>query len=164
MLTALTLLLFAAAIFLAGDRRRETLRAVGFAFIVIGVVILFALRAGGDAIVSALSEAAASDDAVSSAYTISTSLVRETGQSIVAYGILIVLAAWLAGPTSWAISVRRRIAPHLREPRYAYGGLAFLLVLLFWWNPLVATDRLCPRCTDRPRGAWDRGAAAPGDP
>ena len=41
-LTALTLLLFAAAVFLAGDRRRETLRAVGFSFIVIGVIILFA--------------------------------------------------------------------------------------------------------------------------
>ena len=68
----------------------------------------------------------------------------ETGQSILAYGILIVLAAWLAGPTSWATSVRRTIAPHLREPRYAYGGLALLLVLLFWWDPLVATDRLVP--------------------
>ena len=54
------------------------------------------------------------------------------------------LAAWLAGPTSWATSVRRAITPYLRQPAYAYGGLAFLLVLLFWWDPVVATHRLVP--------------------
>ncbi len=64
-LTALTLLLYAAAIFLAGDRRRTTLRAVGFSFIVIGAVVLFARSAGGNAVVSSLSGAASSDDAVS---------------------------------------------------------------------------------------------------
>ena len=143
-LTALTLLLYAAAIFLAGNRRRQTLRAVGFSFIVIGAAVLFARSAGGDAVVSSLSEAASSDAAVASAFTIGTSLVLETGQSIVAYGIVIVLAAWLAGPTSWATSVRRTIAPYLREPRFAYGGLAFLLALLFWWDPVIATHRLVP--------------------
>ena len=126
------------------DRRRETLRAVGFSFIVIGAVVLFARSAGGDAVVSSLSGAASSDDAVSSAFTIGTSLVRETGQSIVAYGIVIVLAAWLAGPTRWATSSRRTIAPYLREPRFAYGGLALLLVLLFWWDPVIATHRVVP--------------------
>ena len=54
------------------------------------------------------------------------------------------LAAWLAGPTSWATSVRRAITPYLRQPAYAYGGLAFLLVLLFWWDPVIATHRLVP--------------------
>ena len=41
-LTALVLLLYAAAILLAGDRRRTTLRSVGFSFIFVGVVVLFA--------------------------------------------------------------------------------------------------------------------------
>ena len=54
------------------------------------------------------------------------------------------LAAWLAGPTSWATSFRRAITPYLRQPAYAYGGLAFLLVLLFWWDPVIATHRLVP--------------------
>ncbi len=143
-LTALTLLLYAAAIFLARDRRRETLRAVGFSFIVIGAAVLFARSAAGGAVVSSLSGAASSDDAVRAAFTIGTSLVQETGQSIVAYGIVIVLAAWLAGPTRWATSSRRTIAPYLREPRFAYGGLALLLVLLFWWDPVIATHRVVP--------------------
>ncbi len=143
-LTAITLLLYAAAIALARGRRRETLRAVGFSFIVIGAAVLFARSAGGDAVVSSLSGAASSDDAVRAAFTVGTSLMLETGQSIVAYGIVIVLAAWLAGPTALATSVRRGMTPYLRQPRFAYGGLAVLLVLLFWWDPVIATHRLVP--------------------
>ena len=143
-LTALTLLLYVAAVFFAGDRRRATLRAVGFSFIVIGAVVLFARSAGGNAVVDSLSGTASSDDAVRSAYEIGTSLLNETGQSLLIYGIVIVLAAWLAGPTAWATSIRRAITPYLRQPRYAYGGLAALLILLFWWDPVVATHRLVP--------------------
>ncbi len=143
-LTALTLLLYALAIYLAGGRRRETLRSVGFSFIVIGAIVLFARSAAGNAVVGSLSEAASNDAAVTATYSIGTSLLLETGQAIVAYGIVVLLAAWLAGPTSWATSVRRAITPYLRQPRFAYGGLAFLLVLLFWWDPVVATHRLVP--------------------
>ena len=56
MLTALVLLLYAAAIALAGDRRRQTLRAVGFSFIFVGVVVLFARGAAGNLVVGSLSE------------------------------------------------------------------------------------------------------------
>ena len=143
-LTALVLLLYAAAIALAGDRRRETLRAVGFSFIFVGVVVLFARGAAGNLVVGSLSEAASSDAAVSSVYEIGSSLVAETGQSIVVYGIVIVLAAWLAGPTRWATSIRHWLTPYLRQPRYAYGGLAMLLLLLFWWDPVIATHRIVP--------------------
>ncbi len=143
-LTALVLLLYAAAIALAGDRRRQTLRAVGFSFIFVGVVVLFARGAAGNLVVGSLSEAASSDAAVSSVYEIGSSLVAETGQSIVLYGIVIVLAAWLAGPTRWATSIRHWLTPYLRQPRYAYGGLAMLMLLLFWWDPVIATHRIVP--------------------
>jgi hypothetical protein len=143
-LAALTLLLYGAAIFLAGDRRRETLRSVGFSFIVVGVVVLFARSAAANAVVDSLSGAASSDAAVSDVFDIGTSLLLETAQSIVAYGLVIVLAAWLAGPTAWATSIRGALTPYLRQPRYAYGGLAVLLVLVFWWDPVIATHRLVP--------------------
>ncbi len=143
-LTALTLLLWAAAIFLAGDRRRTTLRSVGFSFIVVGAVVLFARGAAGNLVVGSLSEAASSDEAVTAVFDIGTSLLLETAQSIIAYGIVIVIAAWLAGPTGWATSIRHAITPHLRQPSYAYGGLAVLLALVFWWDPVVATHRLVP--------------------
>jgi hypothetical protein len=143
-LTALTLLLYAAAILLAGDRRRTTLRSVGFSFIFVGALVLFARGAAANLVVDSLSEAASSDAAASAVFDIGTSLLLETGQSIVAYGIVIVLAAWLAGPTGWATSIRRALTPYLRQPGYAYGGLALLLVLVFWWDPVIATHRLVP--------------------
>ena len=143
-LTALTLLLYVLAVAIAGDRRRVTLRGVGFSFIVIGVVVLFARGAGGNIVVGSLSEVASSDAAVSSTFEIGTSLLNETAQSLIAYGIVIVIAAWLAGPTGLATSIRRAITPQLRQPAYAYGGLAVLLMLLFWWDPVIATHRLVP--------------------
>ena len=143
-LTALVLLLYAVAIAIAGDRRRQTLRAVGISFIFVGVVVLFARGAAGNLVVGSLSEVASSDAAVASVYDIGSSLIAETGQSIVLYGIVIVLCAWLAGPTRWATSIRRWLTPYLRQPAYAYGGLAALLLLVFWWDPVIATHRIVP--------------------
>jgi hypothetical protein len=143
-LTALVLLLYAAAIALAGDRRRQTLRAVGFSFIFVGIVVLFVRGAGAGLVVDSLSGAASSDAAVGSVYDIGSSLILETGQSIVLYGIVIVLAAWLAGPSRWATSIRRSLTPYLRQPSYAYGGLATVLRLVFWWDPVIATHRVVP--------------------
>jgi hypothetical protein len=143
-LTALALLLFAAAIYLGRGRRRETLRSVGIALAVIGLVVLFARNVASNEIVSALSGSATNDAAVSSAFDIITSLLKDTGQSILVYGIVVILAAWFAGPTRWAVSARRAVTPWLRQPAYAYGALALVLIVLFWWGPLVATQRLIP--------------------
>ena len=38
----------------------------------------------------------------------------------------------------------RELTPYLRHPAYAYSGLAMLLLLLFWWDPVVGTHRLLP--------------------
>ena len=38
--------------------------------------------------------------------------------------IVIILAAWLAGPTSLATAIRREITPYFRQPLFAYGALA----------------------------------------
>lgn len=143
-LTALTILLFIAAIYLGRGRRRETLRSVGISLAVIGLVVLFALNVASSEIVASLSGSSTNDAAVGSALEIITSLLKDTGQSILVYGILVILAAWLAGPTRWAVSARRAVTPWLRRPEYAYGALAVILIVLFWWGPLVATQRLIP--------------------
>jgi hypothetical protein len=143
-LTALAFLLFAAAIYLGRGRRRETLRSVGISLAVIGLVVLFALSVASSEIVASLSGSSTNDAAVSSAFDIITSLLKDTGQSILVYGIVVILAAWLAGPTRWAVSARRAVTPWLRQPPYAYGALALILIVLFWWGPLVATQRLIP--------------------
>lgn len=143
-LTALTLILLAAAVAVAKGRRRETLRSVGISFAIVGAVVLLFRGFAADAVVNSLSTSPATEGAVESAFTISTSLLKETGQSILVYGIVIVIAAWFAGPSGWATSVRRFITPYMRQPRFAYGGLALVLALLFWWDPVVSTHRLVP--------------------
>lgn len=143
-LTALTLILFAAAVFLGRGRRRETLRSVGVSLVFIGLVVLFAHSVASNQIVGSLSGSAANDAAVGSAFEIITSLLRDTGQSILIYGIVVILAAWLAGPSRWATAARRAVTPWLRQPAYAFGAMAIVLIVLFWWGPLVATQRLFP--------------------
>lgn len=143
-LTALTFLLFAAAILLGRGRRRETLRSVGISLAFIGLVVLFARNVASTEIVGSLSGSATNDAAVNSAFDIITSLLKDMGQSILVYGIVVILAAWFAGPSRWAVSARRAVSPWLRQPQYAYGALAVILIVLFWWGPLVATQRLVP--------------------
>jgi Short C-terminal domain len=143
-MVGLTLVLFALAVYLAEGWRREALRSVGIAFIAMGALVLFAHGLAGNAVVDALTTTAAVEPAADSTWTIATSLLTENAQAIIAYGIVIVLAAWLAGPSGIATSIRAGLAPYLRQPRFAFGGLALLLALLFWWHPTQATERLAP--------------------
>ena len=143
-LTAITLGLYALAIYLARGWRREALRSVGIAFVVVGIMVLFAHALAGRAIVGSLADTSTAEPAVQATWDIATSLLVATGQAIVGYGVVILLAAWLAGPTSWATSLRREITPYYRQPLIAYGALAVVLLLVFWWDPTEATHRLGP--------------------
>lgn len=144
LLSAIAVLLYLAAVAAAPERRREALRSVGISLIAIGLLVLVSRGFARDAVVGSLSETVATDAAVRAAFDEGTSLLVETCQSIVGYGLVLVIAAWLAGPTGAASAVRRAIAPYLRQPRFAFGGVGLLLVLLFWWDPVVATHRLAP--------------------
>ncbi len=143
-LLAIAIVLWGIAIWLAGARRRETLRAIGVAFILVGALVTVLHRVAGDAIVVSLSDVAANDDAVNSVWIIGTSQLTDIASAAILYGILIVIGAWLAGPTSLATSLRDGIAPWYRQKRFAYGSTAVLLLLLFWWDPTPGTHRLVP--------------------
>ena len=143
-LLAISILLWAAAIWLAGSRRRETLRAIGLAFIIVGALILVLHRAAGNAVVESLSDVASSETAIDHTWTIGTSQLTDIADAAILYGILIVIAAWLAGPTRLATGIRDGIAPWYRQARFAYGAGAAFLVLLFWWDPTPGTHRLAP--------------------
>ena len=143
-LTALALGLYALAVYLAHDRRREVLRSVGFGFLAVGLIVLFLHGVVGNAVVDSLTTTASSQPAVQATWDIGTSLLTTAAGAMIAYGIAIVFAAWLAGPTRPATAVRRTLAPYLRQPRIAYAGLALILVLLFWWSPTPGFSRLLP--------------------
>ena len=143
-LVVLFLALYAAALFLAGERRRETLRAIGYGLVAIGVIVLVARNAAGNAVVSSLTSNVADEPAADAAWQVSTSGLSDAGGALILYGLAIILSAWLVGPTSVATRLRGAMAPYARQPRVAYGGLAVLLILLFWWSPTEATTRLVP--------------------
>jgi hypothetical protein len=143
-LVILTLLLFAASVFIAGPRRREALRAVGFSFLFVGVALYLIMGWAGGAIVGSLADTAASQPAVEETFDVATTMLAEIAGAAVVYGIGFVIAAWIAGPTSLATSVRATGAPYLRQPAIAFGGAAVLIALLFWWSPTPGFQRLVP--------------------
>jgi len=141
-LTALVLLLLVAAIWLAGPRRREALRAAGLAFAIAGALVLTLRTAAGHALVDSLVANEANEPAVEAVWSIATSLLVTVATSALAFGILVFLAAWLAGPTRLATGLRRTAAPYLRDQPLAVGLAAFLLwVALIAWVPIAAFDK-----------------------
>jgi hypothetical protein len=139
-LPLLVYLLFALAIYLARGRRRETLIAVGCAFVGAALVVLVARGVLGNTVVNSLATTASVKPAVQAVYSIGTSVLSDIAWATILIGIVIVLAGLLAGPTRVATTLRRLMAPYLRErPDLSYGALALLLLLLFLWGPIVAT-------------------------
>jgi len=138
-LTLLALLLYGLAVYLAGPRRRKALRSVGFGFIIAGVLSLLLRSVGGNTVTDALAGNEAVRPAVEAVWGIATGLLVTVAVSAITFGVLVVIAAWLAGPTRLATDLRREAAPYLRArpgTTYAVVGLVFLLLIL--WAPVVA--------------------------
>ena len=143
-LVALALGLFALAVFLARGWRREALRACGLGFLFAGAAALVGRSIGGGAVVDALATTESVRPAVEAAWSIGTSLLDEVATATLIYGVVIVFAAWLAGPTAWAVGTRRGLAPYLREPRYAWGAFAVIVLVLLAWAPTPAFRLVIP--------------------
>jgi hypothetical protein len=142
-LVVLSLGLLAVGVYLARGWRREALRACGIGLIAAGAAALIARSLAGGAVVG-LAQTAAVEPALANTWSISTSLLVEAATATLVYGIVIVLAAWLAGPTGWATATRRGLAPFLHEPRFAYGGLGAIVLLLLAWGPTPALRKPLP--------------------
>ena len=138
-LPALGILLFALAVYLARGRRRRTLRTTGWCFVLIGVALLLIRRVAGDAVVNGLVKIPSDKPAVHQVWNIGTSLLRDIAVAMIAYGLVIVASAWLAGPTRPATQIRKALAPSLRDtPAVAYGTVGGVLLLLVLIGPTPA--------------------------
>ncbi|MFL5883463.1 MAG: SHOCT domain-containing protein [Thermoleophilaceae bacterium] len=142
LLTAVTLLLFALAVWLARGWHRVALRTTGWCFVGLGVGVLFARRVVGDRVVDSLASSESVKPAAHSAWTIGTSLLYDIAIAMLAYGVILVIAAWLAGSSRSAVAVRRALAPELEHRlAMAYGAVAFLFLLVLLWGPTPATTK-----------------------
>ena len=138
-LPAIAILMFALAVYLARGRRRRTLRASGWCFVLIGVALLLIRRLGGDAVVNGLVKVPSNKPAVHDVWNIGTSLLYSIAVAMIVYGIVIVAAAWLAGSTRPATAIRKFMAPSLREsPAVAYSAVGAVLLLVVLWGPTPA--------------------------
>jgi hypothetical protein len=137
-LTLVALLCFALAIFLS-PRRRETLRSVGIAFAIAGLLSLGLRGFAGTYVVGGLSKTTAVEPAVEAIWSISTSELVTIATSTIVFGLLVALAAVLAGPTRFAVTIRRWAAPYARRNPAAIWGAALLIFLvLVVWAPVAA--------------------------
>jgi hypothetical protein len=137
--TALLILLFGGAVYLARGRRREAVRGAGFGFIVAGVLALLVRELAGNSVTGSLAKTASVEPAVQAAWDIGTSLLVTVAASAIAFGILVVVAAWLAGRTAPAVALRREAAPYFRERQVAaYGVAAAIWLALIVWAPIAA--------------------------
>jgi hypothetical protein len=143
-LVVLALGFFVLAVYLARGWRREALRACGLGLLFAGAAALLARSLAGDAVVGALATTEAVRPAAEAAWSIGSSLLEQVATATLIYGVVIVLAAWLAGPTAWAVGTRRALAPYLREPRYAWGAFGVIVLGLVAWAPTPAFRLVVP--------------------
>jgi hypothetical protein len=138
-LVLLMILLYGLAIYLAAPRRREALRSVGICLFIAGVLTLILRGFVGKEVVDALAKSESVKPAVEAVWSIGTSLLVTVATSVIAFGILLFVAAWLVGPTRFAARLRREAAPHVEEHRggaYTVAGLVFLALIS--WAPIHA--------------------------
>ncbi|HEX2410639.1 MAG TPA: SHOCT domain-containing protein [Solirubrobacteraceae bacterium] len=140
-LVGLSLGLFAAALAIARNWRRQALRACGFGLLLAGASALAARTLIGDAVVGSLAGTEAVVPPAEQAWSIMTTFLDEAAEATLFYGLLVIVCAWLAGPSRPAVWLRRILAPYIRSPWLAYSGLAVLVLLLIWWAPTPATRR-----------------------
>jgi hypothetical protein len=135
------LALWAVALWLAGDRRRDILRMIGISSIVAGLLVLVVRRVTGSFVVDELATTETVAQAAGDAWDILTSLLRDGGLTLVGIGVLLLVAVWIAGPSGRATEAREWLAPHIARAEIAFGGAAALLALLVWWGPTAQTQR-----------------------
>ena len=130
-LVILGLLLQVAAVYVASDRRRALLRT-GIGLFIAGLALLLIRRLVGEHVVETLTSGGAAEPAAAATWEIGTGLLREISAGILFTGVIVMLCAWLAGPSRLGTRARTGLAPTLREsPGLAYTfALGLLLVLL----------------------------------
>ena len=112
---------YAGAVWLARGRR-EMLRNVGAALLLVGILLLVIRRFVGNYIVDALASGESVRGAIGNTWLIGTTLLSQVAWALVVYGIVILLGTWFAGPSRYAVRGRQAIGPTLRDrPGVALG-------------------------------------------
>jgi hypothetical protein len=132
------LVMYGIAIYLARGSRRSVIRNVGWALVLIGLIVLVIRRLLGNYLVSALASPGY-EVTTHHLFLIGTSILGQIGQATLLYGAVVTLGALLAGPTSVAVGIRRWMSPLINDYPGALAGIVGFLYLLFvLWAPTHA--------------------------
>jgi hypothetical protein len=138
-LPLVTLLLLAAAIWLSEGRRRRALLMSGVALVASGLFVVIERNVVGNQVIGGLVSDEAIRPAAHNAYSILTEMLSSIAQSVILFGLAILVCAAVAGPRRWAVAVRRAAAPWLRERlAVCLTAVAAVFGLLVWWGPIPA--------------------------
>jgi hypothetical protein len=138
-----SLALFGLAAYLAKGRRWMVMLAYGFGLVAAGLGAIAVRGALEGLFVDSLAKTEDARVPAEHAWEIGTSLLHSIATTVVIYGVLFVIAAFLASPARSAIAVRRAIAPTLRERRelvWSVFAAAALIALIVW--PPAGTRQL----------------------
>ncbi len=142
-LPALVLLLLALAVGLSAGRRSRALVAAGLVGIVSGVAALIVRSIAGNEVVGEVIAGESVRPAADAAWSIATSVLVEVAVGTIFIGALVSIAGLIAGRSHWASSLRRVLAPYLRDrPDLAFGATGAVLLLFFLWGPIQAAHRV----------------------
>ena len=140
----LVIALYGLAIYLARGRRRTLLFGVGVGVLIVGLIVLVVRRLAGDYLVEALTSNDTGKRAGNAAWAIGTELLRNVGFNAVIYGLAVIFAAWIAGPSRPATWIRRSLAPTMADhPIVIYGAVGVVLLLILLAGPTDA-QRIYP--------------------
>ena len=135
-LSLLALGALALAIYLSAGRRPKAILWCGVGLVVAGVAVLTVREAAGQAILDALVKNDAVRPAADSTWSIATSLLTSIATTVIVYGALFVVAAWLGSSFASARVTRGVLAPALRDHvGWFYGLVGFAGLLYFALAP-----------------------------
>jgi hypothetical protein len=140
----IVVVLFAAAIWLAQGYRRRALLWSAIGILVATLVLIFVRRILGENIVNALVSDVAVRPALITAWYIGTNVIGTINLTLLIVAILLVIGVWLSGAGRMSTSVRKRLAPWLVKPLYAFGIPAVVLLILIVWGPLPVFQKVIP--------------------
>jgi Short C-terminal domain len=126
--------MYGIAIYLARGARRKTLAHVGWALIIVGLLILVARQVLGNYVVNALAQPENRTPA-HHIWLFTTAIMGQIAWATIFYGIVVVLGAAVAGPSRPATAIRRFAAPALNtRPEITWGATVLVWLLLILWG------------------------------
>ena len=121
-------------------QRRRIVSACAAIMLLVGVALLLIQAIAGNAFVEALASSEVNLEPLTLVWGIGTKLLVNIATLLIVYGSVVLVGAWLGGPSRAAVALRRRLAPTFREhPLAVYAAAGFLLLLALLWSPSGTT-------------------------